>query len=170
MRALSAQPTVVHVATHFRFKPGDDVNSFLLLGKGESLSVEKFNAMPDDALSSVDLLVLSACETEMGGNADGSEFEGFARLAQQKGAGAVLATLWPVADESTSILMGEFYRLHKAHPEWTKLEALRQAQLEMLSGKLVGGPGGTRAGSEKKGVVATDAPKWPKGMPVFSHP
>jgi CHAT domain-containing protein len=46
----------------------------------------------------------------------------------------VIASLWPVADESTSNLMQEFYRIRESTPGLTKLEALRQAQLHLLRG------------------------------------
>jgi len=47
----------------------------------------------------------------------------------------VLASLWYVSDEGTMTLMSEFYR-QLGRPEVTiKAEALRQAQLAMISGK-----------------------------------
>jgi len=46
----------------------------------------------------------------------------------------VIASLWPVADESTSRLMQEFYRIRQSSAGTTKLEALREAQLELLRG------------------------------------
>ena len=60
-----------------------------------------------------DLLALSACETALGGgrNALGAEVEGFGAMAQQRGALAVLASLWQVSDDSTATLMQQFYRL-----------------------------------------------------------
>jgi CHAT domain-containing protein len=84
---------------------------FLVLGDGKQLSLAdirtggwKFN--------SVDLMTLSACETGLGGgkDANGREIEGFGVLAQRQGAKGVLATLWPVADQSTAIFMQELYR------------------------------------------------------------
>src|SRR5262249_19640546 len=48
----------------------------------------------------------------------------------------VLASLWEVSDESTSLLMQEFYRLRETTPAISKAEALRQAQLAMLRGQL----------------------------------
>jgi CHAT domain-containing protein len=80
----------------------------------------------------VQLLTLSACNTGVG---DGAEVEGFGTLAQRQGAKAVVASLWPVADASTALLMREFYRIRETNPAMTKLDALRQAQLEMLRGK-----------------------------------
>jgi CHAT domain-containing protein len=51
-----------------------------------------------------------------------------------QGAKTVMATLWPVEDKSTSILMREFYRLRESG--MTKAEALQQAQLVFLNGLL----------------------------------
>jgi hypothetical protein len=48
------------------------------------------------------------------------------------GANAVIASRWPVADSSTSVLMQQFYRVRENSPGMTKLEALREAQLELL--------------------------------------
>lgn len=130
--------TIVHVASHFDFMPGTDKNSFLLLGDGGKLTLEEFRSMPQ-VLQGVELLTLSACDTAVGGeDADGKEVEGLAVLAQRQGAKAVVATLWAVADESTALLMTEFYRLRVSDPNMTKAEALRQAQLALLTGKIRG--------------------------------
>ena len=77
----------------------------------------------------VKLLVLSACQTGVGGN--GEEIDGFGELAQQSGAKSVIASLWPVADESTKELMVNFYHIMKEGKVTSKIEALRQAQLEL---------------------------------------
>ena len=44
----------------------------------------------------------------------------------------VIATLWPVEDASTGLLMQNFYRLCEAQ-KLTKADALRQAQLMLIS-------------------------------------
>lgn len=122
---------VVHIASHFQFQPGNVADSFLLLGDGEQLSLSKIRATPN-VFAGVDLLALSACETATTGtDADGKEVEGFAVLAQRKGARAVLASLWPVADKSTPLLMEKFYQLRSAGPSVPKAEALRLAQLAL---------------------------------------
>ena len=79
--------------------------------------------------------------------ADGSEVEGFGVLAQRKGAKAVIASLWPVADASTGRLMQEFYRIRQSDAKLTKIEALRRAQLRLLNGGI--NPGGV---VEERGV------------------
>jgi CHAT domain-containing protein/tetratricopeptide (TPR) repeat protein len=129
---LQHKYSVVHIASHFQFQPGNFTNSFLLLGNGDELSLDKIKRLPN-IFSGVDLLALSACETATTGvDADGKEVEGFAVLAQQKGAKSVLASLWPVADKSTPLLMEKFYQLRTDKPGTPKAEALRQAQLSLI--------------------------------------
>jgi CHAT domain-containing protein/tetratricopeptide (TPR) repeat protein len=122
---------VVHIASHFQFQPGNVTNSFLLLGNGAELSLAKIKGTPN-IFSGVDLLALSACETATTGvDADGKEVEGFAVLAQRQGARSVLASLWPVADKSTPLLMEKFYQFRNK-PGTPKAEALRAAQLSLM--------------------------------------
>lgn len=124
---------VVHIASHFKFRPGNDTDSYLLLGSHQKLSLADIK-YGDYPLTGVDLLSLSACETAYGGrDAHGREIESFGVLAQQRGAKAVLATLWPVNDASTADFMAAFYRHHLEG--MTKAEALRQTQVEFLQGK-----------------------------------
>jgi CHAT domain-containing protein len=134
LSGLRQRPPVVHVASHFKFEPGDETNSALLLGDGSFLSLAQIKTLPN-VFGGVDLLTLSACNTATGSSeASGKEIEGFGELAQRQGAKAVVASLWPVFDTSTKILMQDFYRLHEANGGTTKIEALRQAQLELLRG------------------------------------
>jgi CHAT domain-containing protein/Tfp pilus assembly protein PilF len=132
--ALLSRPGVVHVATHFVLRPGEGRNSYLLLGDGKPLPIAEFAGWFDNS-AHTDLLVLSACDTATPGNADadGGEYEGFARVAQQNGAAAVIATLWPVSDRSTAILMSRFYRLRQANPTGGVLDTLREAQRWLMA-------------------------------------
>lgn len=128
---------LVHIASHFSLNPGDSTRSFLLLGDGNVLTVDKLKNNPRLNLRGVELLTLSACQTAVvEKDSRGKEVEGFGYVAQQKGAKAVLASLWRVADESTQLLMSEFYRLRKENPQLTKAAALQLAQQEMVAGKL----------------------------------
>ena len=130
----AAPYSVIHLASHFRFRPGSEVDSFLLLGEGQRLSLAELKE-GDYPLTDVDLLTLSACETGLGGeNQDGSEVEGFGVLAQNQGAKAVLATLWKVADKSTGQFMQTLYKLRQDN-NLTKAEALRQAQERFIRGE-----------------------------------
>jgi CHAT domain-containing protein/uncharacterized protein HemY len=152
---------VVHIASHFRFQPGNDTKSFLLLGDGGHLSLAELKTSAN-LFGGVQLLTLSACNTGVG---DGAEVEGFGTLAQRQGAKAVVASLWPVADDSTSLLMQEFYRIRQSSAGITKLEALREAQLELLRGetKADGGDNGNRGVRVEK-TTPLDA------KPSYKHP
>jgi CHAT domain-containing protein len=91
--------------------------------------------------ANVDLLTLSACNTALGTtNGSGGEWESLGMIAQRKGAKAIIATLWPVADESTKLLMQQFYRLHQSEQGISKAEALQRAQLALLGGQGIRDP------------------------------
>jgi tetratricopeptide (TPR) repeat protein/CHAT domain-containing protein len=174
VNSLASKPSVLHVASHFRYVPGDDRRSFLLTGDGGAWTVEDIKALPDNGLEFLDLVTLSACGTSSGESAKGDEAESFAAWMQRKGAKAVVSTLWPIADQSTALLMGEFYRLMKSHPDWTKLQALRQAQISMFRGELVSGGAATRRAEEATmaapAAIVGGVAVWPKELPRFSHP
>ena len=140
-QALGQGYPLIHIASHFDFEPGNETNSFLLLGgksaEGAHLTLAELREDPDLAFTDTQLLTLSACDTAMGGSAgDGREVDGLGILAQQKGAKAVVASLWEVNDASTGLMMQEFYRLWTTNHAISKAEALRQAQVELLHGQL----------------------------------
>lgn len=127
---------VLHIATHAKFMRGNPDSSYLLLGTGEKLTIPKIETLQD--LADVHLVVLSACETALGGpNQDGTEIAGISYYFLNGGAKAVMASLWSVDDQSTSLLMQQFYgnlaKTTTATP-MTKAQALRQAQLTLISG------------------------------------
>jgi CHAT domain-containing protein len=150
---------VVHIASHFRFNPEREETSFLLLGDGSYLSLEEMQNSPG-IFEKVELLTLSACDTATIG-ANGKEVEGLAFVAQDLGAKSVVASLWPVADEGTEVLMREFYRLKQENPQWSKAEALRQAQTALLKGKVAS----KGAIEEKRGPTVNDE----KGMRTYKR-
>src|SRR2546421_2159102 len=159
--ALRQRYPVVHIASHFAFKPGDETDSFLLLGDGSRLPLSKIKTSTN-LFGGVELLTLSACDTATGGaGSDGREVEGFGVLAQRQGAKAVMASLWPVADASTRLLMQEFYRLRGEGDGVTKAEALRRAQVELLRGSDAQSASGERRGLSVAGNATATK---------FSHP
>ncbi len=131
---------VVHIASHFELNPGTEEDSHLVLGDGSTLTLGKIKDDNYD-FGGVEMLTLSACNTAIGGiEGNGSEVESLGSLAQDQGAKGVLATLWPVADRSTGVLMQSFYRMHVDKPGMTKAEALRQTQLAFIRGEIAGSP------------------------------
>jgi CHAT domain-containing protein/Tfp pilus assembly protein PilF len=134
-QALQNKFQVVHIASHFDFEPGNNRKSLLLLGDGKYLPVSDISESLN-LFDGVELLTLSACNTAMGeSDAAGAELENFAVLAQNQGAKSVTATLWSVADSSTSLLMRKFYQLLDDNSWMPKAEALRLAQLSLLNGQ-----------------------------------
>jgi CHAT domain-containing protein len=117
------------LATHGEFKPGDPGNSYIQLFDSQlrldELRQLGWNNPP------VELLVLSACRTALG---DEEAELGFTGFAVQAGVKSALGSLWYVSDEGTLGLMTEFYQYLKTAP--IKAEALRQAQLAMIQGKV----------------------------------
>ena len=127
-----ADHRVLHIATHAAFVPGRPESSFIVLGDGSRLKIPDIETMAR-RLNNLHLVVLSACQTALGGEAgDGTEIAGLSAYFLEKGrAEAVLASLWLVDDTGTSLLMQRFYEL-MASGELTKAEALQQAQLSLL--------------------------------------
>ncbi|XGV98378.1 MAG: CHAT domain-containing protein [Leptolyngbya sp. BL-A-14] len=125
---------IIHIATHAQFVPGRPEDSFLVLGTGDKLTIPEIQTLQD--LSEVQLVVLSACETALGGpDQDGIEISGLSSYFLNAGAKAVVASLWTVDDASTSQLMRSFYSnlsTESTQAKMTKAEALRRAQLSLL--------------------------------------
>ena len=131
-RTLLNHPSILHIASHYIPSPGSERNSFLLLGDGKKLSLSEIDEITKD-LSSTELLTLSACNSAMAADVstDGKEIDGLGTTFMKKGVKTVVASLWPVADLSTSLLMKLFYKNIPSQPR--RSEALRQAQLSLIN-------------------------------------
>ncbi|MFW9257174.1 CHAT domain-containing protein [Nostoc sp. CALU 546] len=123
--------TIVHLATHAAFVVGKPEDSFILFGNGDRVN---FRNVATWSLPNVDLVVLSACETGLGGKlGNGEEILGFGYQMQQTGARAAIASLWSVDDGGTQALMSAFYGVLSTN-KFSKTEALRQAQVSLITG------------------------------------
>lgn len=158
---------ILHIATHADFVRGRPEDSYLLLGTGEKLTIPQIETLKD--LSNVHLVVLSACETALGGpDQDGVEIAGISYYFLNRGAKAVIASLWLVNDYSTSLLMQNFYRNlanDTGKTPLTKTEALRQAQLNMLHGNT-----STIENVAQSPRLGSQLPATPSIGMKFSHP
>jgi CHAT domain-containing protein len=151
--AIRARPTLLHIASHFRFVPGSEDDSVLLLGTGEALSLETFRKSRNFRLRGLDLLTLSACETAQGSEGEGEEVESFGAIAQLGGAAAVMATLWPIEDQATASLMPRFYA--KLIGEGLdKAQALRAAQIEAIRSARAPGADAVRGPEDDAPAIA----------------
>ncbi len=131
-KGLSPQNDIIHSATHAELSEDDPLSSAILLAKGDKedgrLEVREIFGMDLKA----NLIVLSACETGLGKLSSGDELVGLTRAFIYAGTPSVVASLWNVEDSSTAALMASFYKNLKT---MTKVEALRQAQLQLIRGE-----------------------------------
>ena len=123
---------IIHFASHAELNENDPLSSAVLLAKSDKedgrLEVREIFGMDLKA----SLVVLSGCETGLGKLSTGDELVGLTRAFIYAGTPSVVASLWKVDDSSTAHLMSSFYRNLKT---MTKVEALRQAQLELIRGQ-----------------------------------
>jgi CHAT domain-containing protein len=159
-KTLLRKPAILHIASHFNLLPGQEDDSFLLLGDGAHLALSKIRKTRALRFQGVDLLTLSACQTARGG--DGAEIDGFGATAQLNGAGAVMASLWPVSDAATPRLMRDFYA-GLMEQGLDKAEALRRAQVNMLHSA------GQAVATNERAAEALDSPE-PAAKAGFDHP
>lgn len=120
--------SVVHMATHGNFS--SDPQQTYILAYGQLLRPNDLNTLLQQGgvgTNSVDLLVLSACQTASG---DNRAALGLAGLAVRAGAQSTLATLWRVSDKFTIRLITKFYQ--QLSQGATKAQALHQAQKSLL--------------------------------------
>jgi CHAT domain-containing protein len=134
-----AKYRILHFATHA--VAGDDL-SFLTqpalilsqLGSQEGNSgILQFVDILQLKLNA-EMVVLSACDTGLGRFREGEGIVGLTRAFLYAGASSTVSSLWEVEDQSTGLLMEEFYRrLRKGE---SKAEALREAKLELIQSKV----------------------------------
>jgi CHAT domain-containing protein len=121
--------TILHLATHGKLAIGDPKDSFIIFGDGEKATISDIRKW---ALTNVDLVVLSACQSGVGGKlGNGVEILGLGYQMQAAGARVAIASLWLVSDAGTQALMDAFYdELKKG--DVTIAEALRRAQVSLI--------------------------------------
>lgn len=130
-RELHSQPyDIVHIASHGQFQ-GDPKRSFLLAfdGKLTMDALERLIAPSQHGAQSIELLTLSACQTAAG---DDRAALGLAGVAIKAGARSALASLWFINDQSSTVLVAEFYRNLQGQ-NVSKAKALQRAQLALLA-------------------------------------
>ena len=140
---------IIHLATHGHFEVGQPEQSFILLGDGKISTISDIGSW---TLTNVSLVVLSACETAIGGQGGkgkGIEIFGLGYQIHNAGASAAIATLWKVSDGGTERLMDAFYTAVKTG-KVSNTEALRQAQVAMITGNSEGL-------GESRGIVSIEA-------------
>jgi CHAT domain-containing protein len=116
---------ILHIATHGKHRLDQPDLSYLQLADGQLYA--------DDMLQqdmSYELVTLSACETGRANVAASDELIGLGRGFLYAGAGALLVSLWQVADTSTLSFMEHMYQALRMGT--SKAAAVREAQHSML--------------------------------------
>jgi CHAT domain-containing protein/tetratricopeptide (TPR) repeat protein len=126
----AGQYNILHIAAHGQLNNVHPLFSRVLLApSGEnddgSVAVADVYGL---TLPKTSLAVLSACETQLGPRSKGDDIIGLNRAFIYAGAPSVMASLWSVDDESTSVLMEAFYT-HLRQGDH-KARALQAAQRE----------------------------------------
>lgn len=124
--ALGARAAqILHIAAHGEHRLDQPDLSYVQLADGQLYA--------DDLMQhdlSYELVTLSACETGRAAVAAGDELIGLGRSLLYAGAGALITSLWQVADGTTAELMEQLYTA--LHAGATKSAALRAAQRALL--------------------------------------
>jgi CHAT domain-containing protein/tetratricopeptide (TPR) repeat protein len=127
---------VLHLATYGILNKANPLFSFVELAPspGDDGRLEVHDVF--GLRLTADLVVLSACQTALGSGAQsdvpaGDDWVGLARAFLHAGALRVVASLWPVQDRATSLLMERFYREYAGGA--ASATALALAQRTMLA-------------------------------------
>lgn len=131
--ALSRRHEILHFAGHARANPRFPSRSVLILAPSAEDSGALYgHELLQQDLSSVRLVVLSACSTAGGQPIGALGVSSLVRPFLAAGVPAVVGSLWDVGDEASRELLTEFHARFKQGDD--AAAALRGAQLELLRG------------------------------------
>jgi CHAT domain-containing protein len=122
--------SVVHLATHGLLDTfnGDIPGAIALAPSGKDNGLLSAGEIFDLKLQA-NLVVLSACDTGRG-EIKGDGVIGLSRSLIASGVPSVVVSLWAVDDNSTRVLMSDFYHQLQTNPN--KAQAMRQAMLNTM--------------------------------------
>jgi len=125
----SGDYSILHIAAHGELDSVNPLFSRIWLAPDENdggaLTVHEVYDMD---LQKTSMVVLSACETQLGAQSKGDDITGLNRAFIYAGTPTVVASLWTVDDQTTGLLMRSFYTHLRSG--MGKAEALRAAQSE----------------------------------------
>ena len=122
---------ILHLAAHGKFNQHNPLFSTLYLAADDQHDgrLEVHDIYSLDLTEATNLVVLSACQTQLGELSKGDEIVGLNRAFLYAGTPSVMATLWSVDDKVTGLLMERFYTHLRSG--MTKSQALQQAQMDV---------------------------------------
>ncbi len=121
----------IHIASHGFADEQQPLYSHVILAQDDDPTEDGFLYAHEvfNISLNAELVTLSACETGLGKFVCGEGLTGLTQAFLYAGAPSLLVSLWSV-DESTSLIMKEFYKNLK--DGMSKTAALRQAKLKLL--------------------------------------
>jgi CHAT domain-containing protein len=129
LEALRPAPDVIHLATHVFGGRLDQRKSFLALGLGPDRRPELLSESDIGVLEVPDsLVVMTGCSTATGDILAGAGLQGLTEAWAVAGARGVVATEWPVRDQTGDFLPG-FYTALSSN---STAEALQKTQVAMI--------------------------------------
>jgi CHAT domain-containing protein len=124
--------TYLHFATHGIVDEVDPELSRIYLQPGEKEDGNLFAGELYTLDLHAELAVLSACQTGLGKFSKGEGVIGLSRALIYAGARNIIVSFWSVADESTSLLMTDFYKSLLQNKNQNLRETLQMAKLAMI--------------------------------------
>ncbi len=131
-KLASDNSSIVHFATHGEFSSDPEKTFILTWDKRLNLN-QLSNLLQNRNIQSgkgIDLLVLSACQTAISDESNRATL-GLAGVAIRARTKSAMASLWSVSDDSTQMLMTDFYQ-NLITKRLGKAESLRLAQQSLL--------------------------------------
>ncbi|NER47258.1 MAG: CHAT domain-containing protein [Symploca sp. SIO1B1] len=124
----ASQSGTLHLAAHGKYNTLNPLfSSIELVGDNQHDGLLQAHEIYElDLSSKTNLVVLSACQTNIGELSRGDEVVGMNRAFLYAGTPTVMSSLWNVDDAATGLLMKEFYS--NLQGGMGKAEALQQAQ------------------------------------------
>jgi CHAT domain-containing protein/Tfp pilus assembly protein PilF len=134
LRDAAPRHGVLHFATFGVLNKHNPLFSYIELAPGDDDGRLEVHEVFDLDLDG-QLVVLSACQTAVGSGSladvpPGDDWLGLMQAFLQAGASSVVASLWPVDDRATAVIMERFHEAVAAHD--SPAVALAAAQLSML--------------------------------------
>jgi CHAT domain-containing protein len=127
--ARASDYSIIHLAAHGQLNTTNPLLSRIVLAADSAgdgfLTVSDVYGL---SLTRADLVVLSACRTQVGLLSRGDDVIGLTRAFIYAGSPSVISSLWSVDDQATGLLMTSFYKHLKAG--MGKAAALRAAQAD----------------------------------------
>lgn len=135
LKAEASGYRIIHLATHFMTSENQPMQSKIALAQTGEGAEDGFLRMYEvyNLKLNADLTVLSGCSTGLGKLSRGEGLIGMSRAFLHAGVPSIVASLWPVDDESTALFMGRFYLCLKNGMSRTR--ALQQAKIALIESK-----------------------------------